>query len=102
MARKVTDPRLGEVTILQNKKNGTFVGLQTVKANSEEQIENYKKLFSSRNKLEHPNVAAPMEIFFKKENAFCGSRRTPWCPFRGARSCSASLFGWLGATPGAH
>ena len=42
LVRKVIDPRLGEVTILQNKRNKTLAGLQTIKANSEEQIESYR------------------------------------------------------------
>lgn len=71
--RKVQDPRLGEVTIVQSKKTKKFFGVVTIKANSEEQIENYRKLFTQRNKLSHPNVAAPSEIFFKKESTYCGS-----------------------------
>jgi hypothetical protein len=30
-------------------------------------------MFNSRTKLDHPNVAAPLMINFKREEAFCGS-----------------------------
>ena len=47
--------------------------MKMLKANSEEEIEQYKRNFNQRNKLDHPNVAAPMNINVKREEAFCGS-----------------------------
>jgi hypothetical protein len=37
----VTDPRLGEITILENKEKKNLVGMKMLKANSEEEIEKY-------------------------------------------------------------
>jgi serine/threonine protein kinase len=47
--------------------------MTTIKASSEEEIEGYKRLFSSSTALRHPNLAAPLEFFFNKQEAFCGS-----------------------------
>jgi len=47
--------------------------MKMLKAHSEEEIIKYKRKFKSHNTIDHPNVAAPIDICFKKEDAFCGS-----------------------------
>ena len=48
IVRKVTDSRLGEVTIFQHKTTDELVGFKDLKANSNEEIEQYKDIFGQR------------------------------------------------------
>ena len=71
--RSFTDSRLGPMTVLSDRKTGEIMGLKEFRANSNEEIEALNSSFNQRNKLDHPNIARPREILFKKEDALCGT-----------------------------